>query len=249
MGSAFTPVKTRGSTPLPPDLGRATGRKRSRLRRPSAPLDAVAEERGGSGSGGDAATVSTAASAASAASSRASHDSGPPLLDFIGTTCFASSAWFTSCFPCAVVDINEGDDYVVDKLSRAAAMEVMYPTPPKPARAAEAPDVTVPADETADATADPTACRAATRSAPAARGSPDVEDAMETISLEDGTGAGRARARPVTPERGDAGLPDGRGSCDDGAVDETSTASPLAGPPKKRRNKFGMKMFSRKTKA
>ena len=61
---------------------------------------------------------------ASEASSKAS-SSQPQLLDFIGATCTAS-AWFTSCFPCAVVDINDTDDYVVDKLSRESAMNVMY---------------------------------------------------------------------------------------------------------------------------
>mmetsp|Transcript_32512 Transcript_32512/g.62602 ORF Transcript_32512/g.62602 Transcript_32512/m.62602 type:complete len:268 (+) Transcript_32512:188-991(+) len=65
---------------------------------------------------------------ASEISSRGSNTSEPPLLDFIGVTCFAS-AWFTSCFPCAVVDINDKDYNVVDKLSRASAMNVMYATP------------------------------------------------------------------------------------------------------------------------
>ena len=62
---------------------------------------------------------------ASEASSKASNSSQPQLQDFIGATCMAS-AWFTSCFPCAVVDINDTDDYVVDKLSRESAMNVMY---------------------------------------------------------------------------------------------------------------------------
>ncbi len=61
-------------------------------------------------------------------SSKASNTSEPALLDFIGATCFAS-AWFTSCFPCAVVDINDKDCDVVDRLSRASAMNVMYSTP------------------------------------------------------------------------------------------------------------------------
>jgi len=74
-------------------------------------------------------TVETApdhiSTSASEASSMRSNSSQPPLLDFIGNTCMAS-AWFTSCFPCAVVDINDSDDYVVDKLSRQSAMNVMY---------------------------------------------------------------------------------------------------------------------------
>jgi len=61
----------------------------------------------------------------SEASSKASINSQPPLLEFIGATCMAS-AWFTSCFPCAVVDINDSDGYVVDRLSRESAMNVMY---------------------------------------------------------------------------------------------------------------------------
>ena len=58
-------------------------------------------------------------------SNGSNNSAAPPLLDFIGNTCMAS-AWFTSCFPCAVVDINDSDDYVVDKLSRESAMNVMY---------------------------------------------------------------------------------------------------------------------------
>jgi hypothetical protein len=54
-----------------------------------------------------------------------STNSQPPLLDFIGTACIAST-WFTSCFPCAVVDINHFDDNVVNKLNRMNAMSVMY---------------------------------------------------------------------------------------------------------------------------
>jgi len=49
----------------------------------------------------------------------------PPLLDFINATCM-STARLASCFPCAVVDINDSDDYVVDRLSRESAMNVMY---------------------------------------------------------------------------------------------------------------------------
>mmetsp|Transcript_40113 Transcript_40113/g.85406 ORF Transcript_40113/g.85406 Transcript_40113/m.85406 type:complete len:188 (+) Transcript_40113:3-566(+) len=37
-----------------------------------------------------------------------------------------STAGWGDCFPCAVVDINDSDDYVVDKLSRESAMNVMY---------------------------------------------------------------------------------------------------------------------------
>jgi len=59
------------------------------------------------------------------ASEADTNNSQPPLLDFVGATCLAS-AWFTSCFPCAVVDINDSDDYVVDKISRENAMNVMY---------------------------------------------------------------------------------------------------------------------------
>ena len=66
--------------------------------------------------------VSTSASEASNSSSK---NSQPPLLDFIGTTCTAST-WFTSCFPCAVVDINHCDDGMVSKLNRSNAMSVMY---------------------------------------------------------------------------------------------------------------------------
>lgn len=49
-----------------------------------------------------------------------------PILDFMGDQACSASAWFTSCFPCAVVDINENDYNVVGHLSRESAMNVMY---------------------------------------------------------------------------------------------------------------------------
>lgn len=104
--------------------GRLRPNKRTRERQMSTlqqmmVLDDVSEEH----------TVETVpdhlSTSASETSSKASNSSQPPLLDFMGATCNAS-AWFTSCFPCAVVDINDSDDYVVDKLSRESAMNVMY---------------------------------------------------------------------------------------------------------------------------
>lgn len=62
---------------------------------------------------------------ASEASSNGIYNDQPPLLDFMGSMCVAS-AWFTSCFPCAVVDINDTDDRVVQNLSRENAMNIMY---------------------------------------------------------------------------------------------------------------------------
>jgi hypothetical protein len=62
---------------------------------------------------------------ASEASTKGSNHSQPPILDFVGVACMASS-WFTSCFPCAILDINDSDGLVVDKLSRESAMNVMY---------------------------------------------------------------------------------------------------------------------------
>jgi len=58
-------------------------------------------------------------------SSKGSNHSQHPLLNFMGAACTASS-WFTSCFPCAIVDINDNDGLVVDKLSRESAMNAMY---------------------------------------------------------------------------------------------------------------------------
>ncbi|KAL7544727.1 hypothetical protein ACHAWF_008089 [Thalassiosira exigua] len=128
MGSAFTPVQPRRGTPSP-DRG-ADGFPDKRTRQASSLkemwLEKVDEE--------DQQTLETVpdnqSTSASEASSKGSNHSQPPaLLDFINNTCVASasySAWFTNCFPCAVVDINESDDYVVDKLSRRSAMNVMY---------------------------------------------------------------------------------------------------------------------------
>lgn len=72
-------------------------------------------------------TVATVPENVSDTASEASSSSNnqPPLLDFMGSMCVAS-AWFTTCFPCAVVDINDTDDRVVHNLSRESAMNFMY---------------------------------------------------------------------------------------------------------------------------
>jgi len=61
----------------------------------------------------------------SESSSKGSNHSQNPLLDFMGAACMGS-AWFTNCFPCAIVTINDRDDRVVDELSRESAMNAMY---------------------------------------------------------------------------------------------------------------------------
>jgi hypothetical protein len=58
-------------------------------------------------------------------SSKGSNHSQHQLLEFMEATCMGSS-WFTSCFPCVIVTINDSDDVVVDKLSRESAMNAMY---------------------------------------------------------------------------------------------------------------------------
>lgn len=68
------------------------------------------------------------ASTSASEASDNSKNSQPPLLDFLDAACSAST-WFTSCFPCAVVDINNCDDNVVAKLDRSNAMSVMYGMP------------------------------------------------------------------------------------------------------------------------
>lgn len=79
--------------------------------------------------------VSTSASE----NSDTSMNSQPPLLDFIGTACTAST-WFTSCFPCAVIDINHCDDQVVSKLNRSNAMNVMYGVHEEPPQTVRVPN-------------------------------------------------------------------------------------------------------------
>jgi len=70
--------------------------------------------------------VSTSGSEGSASNS----SQAPKILDFIGATCEVTS-WFTSCFPCTVVKIDEQDGHVMDKLSKESAMNVMYNSPTK----------------------------------------------------------------------------------------------------------------------
>ncbi|KAL3815750.1 hypothetical protein ACHAXA_004952 [Cyclostephanos tholiformis] len=59
------------------------------------------------------------------ASSKGSNHCQHPLLEFVEAACVGSS-WFTSCFPCAIVTINDSNDVVVSKLSRESAMNAMY---------------------------------------------------------------------------------------------------------------------------
>lgn len=241
--------------------------KRSRRRNTKmSTLDEVDEEH----MHADAATVSTAASAASSA---ASNTSQPPLLDFIGTTCLASS-WFTSCFPCAVVDINDSDDYVVDKLSRESAMNVMYATqqphngvsgtrrssPVSDAHpiVSERQDenliyIRLPAaQETAHEhqTAYADAPIPFTPPLVADKNSQEDEEMLDTISLEDDAGYSPMMI-PVTPPRSNSGSMDtgGSRSFEGEAVEEHPLSSPLKSPPKKKKKKFGMKIFARKTYA
>ncbi|KAL3822135.1 hypothetical protein ACHAXA_011913 [Cyclostephanos tholiformis] len=128
MGSAFLPVKPRDGTSSPMALtsdlnsgaaGALLRPKRtcqgSSLRQKIASLDDINEE-----TPPDNMSVSV-----SDASTKGSIHSQPTLLDFVGDACCASS-WFTSIFPCAILDINDNDDRVVDKLSRESAMNVMY---------------------------------------------------------------------------------------------------------------------------
>ena len=127
MGSAFMPVKSKGRTasPMPLTSGLNSGAGGNSLRskrtrqgsslKQMLTLDDIDEE-----TPTDNISVTT-----SEASTKCSYHSQPPLLAFVGAACYASS-WFTSCFPCAILDINDNDDRVVDKLSRESAMNVMY---------------------------------------------------------------------------------------------------------------------------
>ena len=133
--SAFTPVEARGGSSTPIKPGTAGRRRQSKLKRQvssglqqmvlPAVLDDTVQE-----VDEEAATLETMPDHLSEASSKdGSNNSQAQLFDFIGATCSAS-AWFTSCFPCAVVDINDGDDYVMDKLTRESAMNAMYSEKP-----------------------------------------------------------------------------------------------------------------------
>lgn len=151
MASAFSPVLQRSGTPrLNSFSARLPSRRASGISKRVRQSSSLAEMMLGGGQEGRQQTsspleqlaecsregetspspvppdhVSTSASEASE-----SNDSQTPkMLDFIGATCQVSS-WFTSCFPCTIVDINEYDDRVMDKLSRESAMNVMYAANP-----------------------------------------------------------------------------------------------------------------------
>lgn len=143
MTSAFSPVLKRSGSPrvnnlrLPPSSRRPSGEKNTTFKRGreinsllGQPLELVTEssrEEGESPCPPDQASTSGSSTGSAASNS----SQGPKILDFIGATCEVTS-WFSSCFPCAVVDIDEQDGRVVNRLSTESAMNVMYsPTKPK----------------------------------------------------------------------------------------------------------------------
>ena len=140
MGSAFTPVHPRDGSPPTPRNGLNAitptfTKQRSRQRQPSTLLSMMSTVDEDEDENRTVDTVPTdyepsISSVKSNASSRASNGSAnstgrPALLDFVGGACNAS-AWFTSCFPCSVVDIDDADEKIVKGLSRESAMDAMY---------------------------------------------------------------------------------------------------------------------------
>lgn len=242
------------SSPMPSQL---RPNKRTRLHQKMSTLDEVDENQPTV----DTATVSTAASEAS---SRASNTSQPPLLDFIGNTCMAS-AWFTSCFPCAVVDINDSDDYVVDKLSRESAMNVMYSSqPPAGGDSSRSTNGRVSLEKQgedavmgiqlprAEETGHQTACTdAPIHSAPHVIAEKDHqeedEDVLDTISLNDD--AGHPCLEPVSPDRVKSDITGSQKSDITGSQRSQSSRKASFNEPKspqKKKKKFGIKIFGRK---
>ncbi len=144
MTSAFSPVLQRSGSPrvnslrLPPSRRSASSvEKKTTFKRGrevnsllGQPLELVTEssrEEGEFPCAPDQASTSGSSTGSAASNS----SQGPKILDFVGATCEVTS-WFSSCFPCAVVDIDEQDGRVVDRLSTESAMNVMYsPTKPK----------------------------------------------------------------------------------------------------------------------
>lgn len=257
MGSAFTPVYPRGSSPLPASFlqpgGLSRPNKRNREHQGSTlkALDGIDEEQTERTSETAPDHVSTSASEAS---SKASNNSQPPLLEFIGATCMAS-AWFTSCFPCAVVDINDSDDYVVDKLSRESVMNVMYAKKNK-ASTSDIPPVLPDSSPARPEAHDKNMVRlpeqaqqndAPTQSIPSAIDEEDSqeEDAMDTISLNDDTGS-----LPMNSNRIDSGILNNQESpfLQTSEPPLVPVYKPPTSPPKKKK-KFGMKLFGKKKKS
>ena len=127
MGSAFQQVPPRGSPPRPSSHA---PEKRQRRERQASSLQmwSIIEEEPSTADEVPSAVPDLADASASEASNH-SNNTPPMLANFIGATCSAS-AWFTSCFPCAVVDISdEHDDTMIDRLSPEHAMNTMYHGP------------------------------------------------------------------------------------------------------------------------
>ena len=125
--AVLTPIRIR------PTMGNNTSFCSKGIRNSSTPASSVyplqkvteGDEHQTDDEGGPPDQASTSASEAS----DNSKNSQPPLLDFLDAACSAST-WFTSCFPCAVVDINNNcDDNLVAKLDRSNAMSLMYGMP------------------------------------------------------------------------------------------------------------------------
>ena len=136
MTSAFSPVIQRAGSPrvtsvrLPPSRRTSTTFKRGRQTNSllGQPLELVVENSREEGESPSPPPdhVSTSGSEGSDASNASQ---GPKILDFIGATTCEVTSWFTSCFPCAVMDIDEHDGRVAGKLSQESAMNFMYNSP------------------------------------------------------------------------------------------------------------------------
>jgi len=204
--------------------------------------------------------ASTASVTASETSSEGSHHSKPPLLDFIGATCMGASSRFTSCFPCAVVNINDRDEYVVDKLSRESAMSAMYAK-----KEHEVPSAALNSGAGIFSLA---------TLSDSSNSSPRL-DGKQAIEEQDGNTVYVPLPRKSAQSNVTVHMPliidEDDDDDDSGIVDLREAANPLLGaseevsepsieilpsqslptttiPPKKRKSKFGMKFFERKKK-
>ena len=141
MTSAFSPVIQRAGSPrvtslrLPPSTRRSSSANFKRGRQTKSllgqPLELVVENSREEQGGESPIPPDHVSTSGSEGSDGSNASQGPKILDLLGATTCEVASFFTSCFPCTVVDIDEQDGRLAGNLSKENAMNIMYNSPTK----------------------------------------------------------------------------------------------------------------------
>ena len=138
MTSAFSPVIQRAGSPRVTSTRRSSSSSANNFKRSGRqtnsllgqPLELVVENSREEQGGESPIPPDHVSTSGSEGPDGSNASQGPKILDFLGAT-YEVASFFTSCFPCAVVDIDEQDGRVAGNLSKENAMNIMYNSPTK----------------------------------------------------------------------------------------------------------------------